>query len=67
MPRIAADTLQNFIADIFVAAGCSKEESGRIGRYLVCSNLSGHDSHGVARAPRYAKEKQNGMFFPTRP
>ena len=63
MPRIAADTLQNFIADIFVAAGCSKEESGRIGKYLVGSNLAGHDSHGVARAPRYVKWKQDGVFF----
>ncbi len=63
MPRIAADTLQHFISDIFVAAGCSKEESGRIGKYLVGSNLAGHDSHGVARAPRYVKWKQDGTFF----
>ena len=63
MPRIAADTLETFIADIFVAAGCSKEESGRIGKYLVGSNLAGHDSHGVARAPRYVKWKQDGVFF----
>ena len=63
MPRIAADTLQDFISDIFVAAGCSKEESGRIGKYLVGSNLAGHDSHGVARAPRYVKWKQEGTFF----
>jgi uncharacterized oxidoreductase len=63
MPRIAADTLTTFITDIFVAAGCSKEESGRIGKYLVGSNLAGHDSHGVARAPRYVKWKQDGVFF----
>ena len=54
---------RHFIADIFVAAGCSKEESGRIGKYLVGSNLAGHDSHGVARAPRYVKWKQDGVFF----
>jgi uncharacterized oxidoreductase len=63
MPRIAADTLRDFIADIFVAAGCSAAESGRIGQYLVGSNLAGHDSHGVARAPRYVKWKQDGVFF----
>lgn len=66
MPRIAADTLTNFITDIFVAAGCSKEESRRIGKYLVGSNLAGHDSHGVARAPRYVKWKQDGVFFADR-
>jgi uncharacterized oxidoreductase len=66
MPRIAADTLQDFIRDIFVAAGCSPEESGRIGKYLVGSNLAGHDSHGVARAPRYVKWKQDGTFFADR-
>jgi len=63
MQRIAAATLQDFIRDIFVAAGCSAEESGRIGKYLVGSNLAGHDSHGVARAPRYVKWKQDGVFF----
>ncbi|HKY88193.1 MAG TPA: malate/lactate/ureidoglycolate dehydrogenase [Pseudorhodoplanes sp.] len=63
MPRIAADTLETFIVDIFVAAGCSKEESARIAKYLVGSNLAGHDSHGVARVPRYVKWKQDGVFF----
>ena len=49
---IKAKALEAFVADIFAAAGCSKEEGGRIGRYLVSANLSGHDSHGVVRVPR---------------
>ena len=32
---IKAKELESFVADIFAAAGCSKEEGGRIGRYLV--------------------------------
>ena len=28
-------------------------ESDRVARYLVAANLTGHDSHGVVRVPRY--------------
>ena len=41
------------VAAIFTAAGCDAEEGARIGRYLVEANLTGHDSHGVIRVPRY--------------
>jgi hydroxycarboxylate dehydrogenase B len=57
---IKAKALEAFVADIFASTGCSKEEGGRIGRYLVSANLSGHDSHGVVRVPRYATQKKNG-------
>jgi uncharacterized oxidoreductase len=57
---IKAKELESFVADIFAAAGCSNEEGGRIGRYLVSANLSGHDSHGVVRVPRYASQKKSG-------
>jgi uncharacterized oxidoreductase len=55
---IKAKALEAFVADIFASAGCSKDEGGRIGRYLVSANLSGHDSHGVVRVPRYASQKK---------
>ena len=57
---IKAKALEAFVADIFASAGCSTEEGGRIGRYLVSANLTGHDSHGVVRVPRYAAQKKNG-------
>ncbi|SJZ37941.1 uncharacterized oxidoreductase [Enhydrobacter aerosaccus] len=57
---IKAKALEAFVADIFAFAGCSKEEGERIGRYLVSANLSGHDSHGVVRVPRYVSQKKNG-------
>lgn len=60
MPTINADTLQDFVADIFVAAGCGAEEGARIGRYLVAANLSGHDSHGAQRVPKYIERMQAG-------
>ncbi len=60
---IKAKALEAFVADIFASAGCSTEEGGRIGRYLVSANLSGHDSHGVVRVPRYATQKKNGTVL----
>jgi hydroxycarboxylate dehydrogenase B len=58
--KIEAAVLQDFVRDIFVGAGCSREESGRIAKYLVAANLSGHDSHGVTRVPRYVRSKLDG-------
>ena len=50
---IDAGRLRAAVAAIFTAAGCDAEEGARIGRYLVEANLTGHDSHGVIRVPRY--------------
>jgi len=47
------ETLAGLVRDIFAAQGCSAAESGRIAQYLVAANLTGHDSHGVIRVPRY--------------
>jgi len=66
MVTIAADTLQKFVRDIFVAAGCDDIESGQIAKSLVSANLSGHDSHGVVRVPRYLQWKAEGAFVPGR-
>lgn len=66
MVRIKAGTLEDFVRDIFVVCGCSPAESARIGKYLVGANLAGHDSHGVARVPRYVQWKRDGMLFADR-
>jgi uncharacterized oxidoreductase len=58
--NIQAGVLQDFVRDIFLGAGCSREESARIARYLVSANLTGHDSHGVVRVPRYVRSKLEG-------
>lgn len=60
---IAADTLRAFVADIFAAAGCTRDEAGRIGRYLLSANLAGHDSHGVIRTPRYVQWLNEGKVL----
>ena len=63
MPNVDAAKLENFVADIFIRVGCSAAEGTRIGKYLVGANLTGHDSHGVARVPRYVRWKQDGLLI----
>jgi uncharacterized oxidoreductase len=63
---VKADKLEAFVRDIFIAAGCSKAEGARIGKYLVTANLTGHDSHGVQRVPRYLQWKDEGFFIADR-
>lgn len=63
---IKADRLEALVRDIFVKAGCSPEEGARIGKYLVIANLTGHDSHGVQRVPRYVQWKEEGVFVADR-
>jgi len=60
MVTLQASVLQEFISEIFVKSGCSAEEGRRIAKYLVAANLTGHDSHGVVRVPRYVQMKAEG-------
>ena len=60
---IEAARLREAVAAIFTAAGCDADEGARIGRYLVEANLTGHDSHGVVRVPRYVHWLDTGAVF----
>ena len=60
--KIQAEALVDFVRDIFIKAGCSTAEGERIGKYLVTANLTGHDSHGVQRVPRYLQWLAEGIF-----
>ena len=57
---IGAGRLESFVAEIFRANGCDEGEAGRIAHHLLGANLAGHDSHGVARVPRYVEWQQAG-------
>lgn len=57
---VPVDILRGFVADIFTAAGCVRDEGAQISRYLLSANLTGHDSHGVIRTPRYVQWLQEG-------
>jgi len=64
-PSIPVDAakLDAFIAAIFRAVGCDDAEADRIATHLVGANLSGHDSHGVARVPRYVEWCEAGFVL----
>ncbi len=66
MVKVAADALIALVADIFTSAGCSRAEGQRISSSLVGANLTGHDSHGVVRVPRYLSWMDEGVVFPDR-
>jgi uncharacterized oxidoreductase len=51
--RVTAAGMTRLGAEIFERAGASATEAEAISANLVNSNLSGHDSHGVVRIPRY--------------
>ncbi|HET6926119.1 MAG TPA: Ldh family oxidoreductase, partial [Hyphomicrobiaceae bacterium] len=66
MVTIKAEPLAELVRDVFVKAGCSAAEAERIGKYLVSANLTGHDSHGVARVPRYLSWQREGVVHADR-
>lgn len=66
MVTIKAKALEELVRDVFVKAGCSRAEGERIGKYLVIANLTGHDSHGVQRVPRYLQWMAEGDFVADR-
>ncbi|CAH2599148.1 Hydroxycarboxylate dehydrogenase B [Rhodovastum atsumiense] len=57
---IPAGTLRDLVSAIFRGVGCDKAEAARIAFYLVSANLTGHDSHGVIRVPRYVDDVRAG-------
>ena len=50
---ITQQALADLVTEIFEHTSCSPQESRRIAANLVDANLTGHDSHGVVRVPRY--------------
>src|SRR5215469_9934116 len=66
MVTIKAGPLAELVRDVFVKAGCSPAEAERIGKFLVSANLTGHDSHGVARVPRYLSWQREGVVHADR-
>lgn len=64
--RIGAEALQSLVERMFMAAGCSTSESTCVAQHLVESNLVGHDSHGVIRAPTYINWLREGRVLANR-
>ncbi len=58
--RIMVEPLRRLVSACFERAGCPAEEAARIAFYLSKANLTGHDSHGVIRVPRYLEWLEAG-------
>ncbi len=52
--------LGDYLCRVFEAAGAEHTEALAISSNLVDANLSGHDSHGVVRVPRYLRDTERG-------
>src|ERR1700733_13053218 len=62
--QIPPGALTDFCAEIFARCGCSYKEVRRVSASLVDANLTGHDSHGVIRVPRYVDWVRAGQLIP---
>jgi uncharacterized oxidoreductase len=60
---VPAPALESVVEKIFAAAGCDGAEANRISTHLLGANLAGHDSHGVARVPRYVEWLESGFVL----
>jgi uncharacterized oxidoreductase len=66
MPKdvlIPARRLEDFVARIFEKSGCAPGEARDVAVSLTGANLTGHDSHGVIRVPRYVGYLRDGLVL----
>ena len=63
MITVTAAELQDYVSRIFEATGCAAAEAERTTRHLLSANLTGHDSHGIIRVPRYVQWLSEGKVF----
>ena len=54
--------LEQWVGDIFVAAGMARESAQTIAQVLVWADLRGMGSHGVMRVPRYVEWMRSGVI-----
>jgi hydroxycarboxylate dehydrogenase B len=61
---VSAENLTALCAEVFERLGSTTDEARRVAVSLVGANLTGHDSHGVIRLPRYANWVRSGEIVP---
>ncbi len=64
MILVPVAALEQVCADTFARVGSTREEALRVARSLIGANLTGHDSHGVIRVPRYVDWVKSGDIVP---
>lgn len=60
---VPAETMTDLCTAIFKVAGVGQVEALCVASHLVRANLTGHDSHGVARVPRYVQMLEEGLVL----
>jgi LDH2 family malate/lactate/ureidoglycolate dehydrogenase len=63
--RLCAGYLHSLTRRLFEAAGTPHHIADDVAEILVKSNLAGHDSHGVLRAPQYLRRIEDGTITPS--
>ena len=61
----AVDELRGFAAALFAKAGLDGDKPGVSAEVLVEADVMGHDTHGLALAPRYLQEIGSGSMAAT--
>jgi hydroxycarboxylate dehydrogenase B len=64
MPIIKAEKLEKLTYDLCRKSGSPVEEAELVSQRLVKANLTGHDSHGVARLELYMRRLKEGRLIP---
>jgi LDH2 family malate/lactate/ureidoglycolate dehydrogenase len=62
--RFSPFALKEFVARIIGAMRADRDVALEVARHLVRANLSGHDSHGVIRLPKYVAQVDRGELIP---
>ena len=63
-PRYAAEDVQRFLTDAFVALGVPERDAGTVARLMVKADLHGHDTHGTFRLQQYSRRLRDGGTNP---
>jgi L-2-hydroxycarboxylate dehydrogenase (NAD+) len=59
---IKADTLEQFMKDVFIGLGVPNDDAKIIANVLITSDLRGIDSHGVQRCKMYYDRIKQGIY-----
>lgn len=64
MTAYPVEKLEKYLSKSFVAWGASSEDANEVSTHLIEASLSGHDSHGVLRAPWYLEKIKKNELVP---
>jgi LDH2 family malate/lactate/ureidoglycolate dehydrogenase len=60
---VHAESLERFVTAVVERVGAEEDIAREVAVHLVRANLSGHDSHGVARIPQYLMQIDRGELI----